>query len=268
MSNVELYQQEFIRFREQLRSYLYRLVAHKEVAEDLTQDTYIRAFQKLDGFKGDSSFKTWTFAIATNLAKDHHRFNERWGENWMDLVRDAHVADPSLFERKKSIVENSPHVKFVLSEHLNYCFNCTSKTLLPHQQVCLWLKEVYDFKITEIMLITDLSEGKVKHAISDARKHLTRIFEKKCALINQEGTCSQCTGLNKMYNPKQNEQEEANKLKMVKEREKYNHEKLLDLRLQLVKGIDPYNGMSFELHNYLIENSPDWAKHQSKLKER
>ena len=175
---------EFVAFKAQLLSYLYRLTANKQDAEDLAHDTFIKVFENIDKFRHESTFKTWVFAIATNLAKDHKRVQLRWGEDWMDLVRDAHVESPELFAKKASIVENSPHGKFVLSEHLNYCFNCTVKTLLLHEQICLWLKEVYDFRISEIVLITGFSEGKVKHALADARNHMMRIFEKKCALVN------------------------------------------------------------------------------------
>ena len=262
MSTKNQYQKEFIQFRAQLKSYLFRLSASKEDAEDLLQDTYIKAFDKIDSFKRKSSFKTWVFSIATNLAKDNFRVKERWGENWMDLVRDAHVADPKLFAKKREVLENSAESKFVISEHLNYCFNCTSKTLLLNEQICLWLKETYQFKVSEIMLITNLSEGKVKHAVADARKHLTRIFKSKCALINKNGTCSQCTGLNKMYNPEQDEHIEANKIKMVKETKNKNYDQLLELRLEVVKNLDPLSGKTTGLHHYLIKNSPAWAKGQ------
>ena len=257
------YQEAFIAFRSQLKSYLFRLSASKEDSEDILQDTYIKTFDKIETFNGKSSFKTWVFSIATNLARDNFRVKERWGENWMDLVRDAHVADPKLFARKRAILESTPEGKFVISEHLNYCFNCTTKTLLLNEQVCLWLKEVYDFKVSEIMLITNLTEGKVKHAIADARKNLTRIFKSKCALINKKGTCSQCTGLNKMYNPEQDEHIAANKIKMVKEQKSKNYEQLLDLRLALVKNVDPLSGSTSSLHHYLIQNSPEWAKNKS-----
>lgn len=263
---IEGYKKEFTSFQNQLKSYVYRLVAHRQETEDIVQDTYIRAFDNIASFKGNSSFKTWVFAIATNLTKDNLRARERWGEDWMDLVRDAHVANPALFAKKKEIIDNSPTCKFVLSEHLNYCFNCTSKTLLLKQQICLWLKEVYGFRISEIMLIVDLSEGKVKHAIADAREAMGRIFEKKCVLVNKKGTCSQCTGLNSMYNPQQDAHIEANKVKMVKEQRGKNYEQLLDLRLQLVKSIDPLEGEGIDLHNYLIENSPAWAKQQKATK--
>lgn len=260
MANDAQYQQEFLAFSGQLKSYLFRISASKQDAEDLLQDTYLKVFDKIDSFQGKSSFKTWVFSIATNLARDTFRVQERWGENWMDLVKDAHVADPKLFAKKREILESSTEGKFILSEHLNYCFNCTSKTLLLNEQICVWLKEVYEFKVSEIMQITGLSEGKVKHAIADARKNLIRIFKSKCALINKKGTCSQCTGLNKMYNPDQDAHIEANKMKMVKEQTKSNYEQLLDLRLELVKSIDPLSGKTSSLHHYLLQNSPDWAK--------
>lgn len=266
MSSIDKYQAEFLEFQGQLKSYLFRLSASKQDAEDLAQDTFLKVMERLHQFAENSSFKTWVFAVATNLAKDNHRVRQRWGTNWMDLVRDAHVQDPALFAKKQKVLQSDPEGQFILSEHLNYCFNCTTKTLLLEQQICLWLKEVYGFKVSDIQLITDLTEGKVKHSIADARKALADIFEKKCALINKKGTCSQCTGLNQMYNPKQDAHVEANKVKMVKEQAQKNHQQLLDLRLELVESIDPLSGKTKSLHHYLIENSPTWAKQQEAIK--
>lgn len=265
--SVKNYQEEFIAFQDALKSFLYRLVTHRQEAEDLAQETYIKAFQKLDSFNQKSSFKTWVFTIATNLAKDSLRARKRWGEDWMDLVKDAHVENVELRAKKMEVSKNSPHGTFVMKEHLNYCFSCTSKTLLLTNQICLLLKEVYSFSVPEIMLITDLTEGKVKHAIADSRKDLTRIFEKKCALINKEGVCGQCSGLNKIFNPAAETQQEVNRLKIVKEKRNKNYEELLDLRLQMVSALDPLAGESTDLHNYLIENSPSWAEAQKEKKQ-
>lgn len=264
MANKDVYEKEFLGFRDQLRSYIYRLVTHRQDTEDLLQETWIKAFKAIETFQGKSSFKTWVFTIATNLAKDNFRAKDRWGENWMDLVKDAHVANPQLMKKKFEIASTSPHGTFVMHEHLNYCFNCVSKTLLLTNQICLLLKEVYGFKIAEIMSITGLTEGKVKHAIADSRKDLTRIFKHKCALINKEGMCSQCTGLNNIFNPDQEAQVEANKLKIVKEQHGKNYDELLSLRLAMIESIDPLKGEGIDLHNYLIENSPNWAKQQLK----
>lgn len=262
MTNISTYEKEFISFQKELKTYIYRLVTHKQEAEDIVQETFLKVNKKLETFQGKSTFKTWVFSIATNLAKDSLRARQRWGEDWMELVKDAHVADKELFKKKFEIAENSEHGKFVIREHISYCLNCVSKTLLLTNQICLLLKEMFDFQVNEIMLITGMTEGKVKHAIADARKDMTRIFEKKCALINKEGICHQCTGLNKRFNPEQDTQIEANKIKMVKEAQNKNYEELLELRLQLAKSINPLEAEGTDLHNYLLENSPRWAKIQ------
>lgn len=266
MSDLENYRVEFVSFQNELRSFIYRLVTHRQETEDIAQEVYLKAFNNINSFRGTSSFKAWVFTIAANLAKDSLRARQRWGEDWMELVKDAHVEDRDLFQKKMDIGQNSEHGKFVIREHINYCFNCVSKTLLLTNQICLLLKEVYDFKIAEIMLIMGLTEGKVKHAIADARSDMNRIFKKRCALINKEGICHQCTGLNKRFNPEQDAHIEANKVKMVRESRNENYEQMLNLRLQLAKSIDPLNAEGVDLHNYLIENSPMWAKKQlSKL---
>lgn len=262
MTQAEKYQQEFIAFQKELKSFIYRIVTHRQEADDITQETYIRAFNNLSSFKENSSFKTWTFAIATNLAKDNLKARERWGENWLDLARDANLENEQVNEKKYDVARSSEYGKFEIREHINFCFNCITKTLLLTNQVCLLLKEVYDFKVTEIMTITGLTEGKVKHALAEARQDMARIFEKRCALINKEGICHQCTGLNSRFNPQQDSQIERNKIKMVKEAREKNFKQLLKLRFQLVKSIDPLNAEGTEIHNFLIENSPGWAKSQ------
>ncbi len=254
---------EFVSFEAELKSFIYRMVTHKQETEDIFQDTFIKSFDKIESFKAKSSFKTWVFTIATNLAKDSLKARQRWGEDWMELVKDAHVENKDLLQRKFEVAKTSEHGKFVIKEHINYCLTCVNKTLTLTKQICLLLKEVYGFKVNEIMLITDMSEGKVKHALADSRKDMTRIFKNKCALINKEGICHQCTGLNKRFNPEQDTQAEINKIAMVKESRKKNFEELLDLRFHLARGVDPLNGEGIDLHNYLLENSPAWAKSQS-----
>lgn len=263
MTNLESYQQQFISFQKELNSFIFRLVANREDTEDIAQETYIKAFKNIQTFQGNASFKTWTFTIAANLAKDKLKAKGSWGEHWLDLSRDAHMEDPGLMQKKFEIARTSAHGAFEIREHINFCFGCINKTLLLTNQICLLLKEVYDFKISEIMLITGLNEGKVKHAIADARKDMNRIFEKRCALINKEGICHQCTGLNSKFNPEQDAQIEANKIKMVKEAGNENYEQLLNLRLQLVKSINPLEAAGTDLHSYLIENVPAWAEQQT-----
>jgi len=56
------------RYSRTIHSLIVRIIPSKEDAEELTQDTFLKAFHKLDTFKGDCSFSTWLFRIAYNTA--------------------------------------------------------------------------------------------------------------------------------------------------------------------------------------------------------
>lgn len=251
------YQKEYISFQDELKSFIYRLVTNKQDTEDIVQETYIKAAKNIESFRGDSTFKTWVFAIATNYAKNFLKDKKRWHEDYQDNCRTATYASKEIQQTMFEITQNSPQGKYVLKEHLDYCFTCMSKTLSLEEQVCLMLKEMYGFKVKEIMQITQLSEGKVKHALADSRKRMINIFEGRCSLIGKQGACYQCTELNGMFNPQQDAEAEARKLKLVKEKSKANYEQLFDLRLELVKGIDPIKAEGFDFHNYMLENLPE-----------
>lgn len=61
----------------------------RQDAEDVVQETFVRAFGSIDGFRGDSSLRTWLFTIARRLVLDHRRADRRRGEQVE--VQDADV---------------------------------------------------------------------------------------------------------------------------------------------------------------------------------
>lgn len=258
--DIQTYQNQFVEFQPSLTSYIYRLVAHHQNTEDIAQETYIKAFKNIGSFRGESSFKTWVFAIATNLSKDFLKKQARWKEDYQDQCRTATYASTEIQATMANIAQNSPQGKFELQEHIDYCFTCMAKTLMLEEQICLILKEVYEFKVSEIQTIAGLSKGQVKYGLTNARARLRQIFDNRCSLINKTGACHQCSELNGMLNPQQAFAAEAARLKMIKEKGKNNYEQLLELRLHLVKNIDPINAQGFDLHNYMLENVPNHIK--------
>lgn len=253
-------QNQFEFFQAELSAYIFRLVTHRELTEDVVQDTFLKVIDKLETFEGKSSFKTWVFTIATNIAKNHLQKKNRWETNYQDYGAMLHVQSKEHWTQFNQVFESTPDQQYDLKEHLAYCFNCINKTLIIEQQICLLLKEVYDFKVNEIIQITDLSEGKVKHALANARKNMTKIFDNRCAFVNQKGVCHQCTELTGMLNPAQDVHQIANELKLVKKGKTVSQEKLLELRLELIKVIDPLQSNDTEVNIYMLENLETWVK--------
>jgi RNA polymerase sigma-70 factor (ECF subfamily) len=64
-------------FQRPLAQYLYRFVFRQDTALDLTQETFVKAFQNLHRYDNARPFSTWLFSIASNLAKDHLRKHSR-----------------------------------------------------------------------------------------------------------------------------------------------------------------------------------------------
>ncbi len=254
--NHKTFEKDFLEFKNELLSFIYRMVTNRQDAEDIVQDTYIKASSQLDRYDEEkASLKTWVFTISLNTARNHLSKMKRWGENDLTTCENLHSNSPDMMAEIGEVFQSRPDARFEMKEHLDYCFTCITKTLDLTQQVCLLLKEVYSFKQKEIEAITGLSEGKVKHGIADARKNMKRIFRHRCALINKEGVCNQCTALNGIFNPEQDAHIKANELKLSTTEEP---EELLDIRLKLVQSVDPLNGAS-GLHTFFLENIPDWV---------
>lgn len=87
LSLAELWQQ----YAERLFYYLYRLTGQRELAEDLMQETYVRALQYIRRAAGridPATAKAWLFQIAANLAADHFRRTRRF--RWLPFIGERH----------------------------------------------------------------------------------------------------------------------------------------------------------------------------------
>ena len=252
---IEDFTAEFENIRPQLKSYILRMTASVQDTEDIVQDTWIKGSSNIASFKGESSIKTWIFSIASNLAIDNLRKKKRWTENVTDICKEAAMKNPVHFQEAMKIIETSEYAKFEIREHIAFCFLCIAKSLPLEQHLCLLLKEIHDFKIKEIALILQTSDALVKYHLHTARQKMIEIFEGRCALINQEGVCHQCTEINGIFNPKQNEQEELMKIKMAREAGKSGSERLFDLRMEVLREIDPFNSNAHELQLHHLEHN-------------
>ena len=246
---------EFETFQGELRSFILRMTASVQDAEDIVQDTYLKAHSKIATFRGESSLKTWVFSIASNLAKDLLRSKKRWPETVTDICRAEALQNKQFFQEALQIRETSPQGKFEIKEHIAFCFTCISKSLPLEQHLALLLKEVYGFKVNEIAQIMDETDAMVKYYLHASRNRMIDIFDQRCSLINKTGICYQCTELNGIYNPKQKAQEELVKIEMAREAENKTKDKLFDLRMKILQELDPFESGAAELELHHLEHN-------------
>jgi RNA polymerase sigma-70 factor, ECF subfamily len=156
------------RYQDRLYPTVLRLVGSAEDAEDVLQDTFVRAFEKLDQFQGDSSFYTWIYRIAVNLALSGYRrrrarslirprFNRRacvGHEDPPDLSPDS---DPTIpLER----VEREKIVEAALNK------------LGPEHRAVVVLKDFDGHRYEEISAILNVPVGTVRSRLHRARSEL------------------------------------------------------------------------------------------------
>lgn len=231
--------------RRPLFSFIYRMVTHREDAEDLTQDTLARVSQRLGRFRLESRFKTWVFAIATHLCLDHLRAKRRWRlEAQLIGELDADSCPESLASLEACV--SAPEFRFEIREHVAFCFSCVSRTLEPQAQAALMLREVFGFTNEEGAAIMQFSEPVFRHTLADARATMAAGFEGLCQLINKTGACWQCASLRE-FTPQANRGADLVQIEL-RPGVTVSAEALLDARLSVVRAVELGFGATDPLH--------------------
>lgn len=147
--DINAFQELFIGFQAQLKSYLYRLLANRNDAEDILHYTFIKAFDKLSTFKGESSLKTWVFQIATHLAYNYLNRQKRWTADVSEQAKKLVLENEALRARIGQVHESAADARYDMKEHIDTCFTCIGKNLPIENQIAVLLKDVYDFSVAE-----------------------------------------------------------------------------------------------------------------------
>ncbi|MFB8003526.1 sigma-70 family RNA polymerase sigma factor [Nocardia sp. NPDC056000] len=182
--------------RRELLAHCYRMVGSVHEAEDLVQETYIRAWRAYRKFEHRSSTRTWLYAIATNVCLDaltDHRHRvlpsglggpyrgpttppdpDSTGEfAWLQPFPDALLTPPA----------NNPETLVIDRESLRLALVASLQHLPPQQRAILMLREVLAFSTAETAQILGTTRASVKSGLQRARTRLAELHSTPTDLI-------------------------------------------------------------------------------------
>ncbi len=155
----------FEQFHAPILNYLHRMVSDRALAEDLTQDTFIKAYKSLPKTKSDLAFKAWLYRIATNTAISHMRRGKI--VKWLPMIGDREHGD----ERLDRSVTRQTDISHALDQ------------LPKHYASVLLLRHYQGLSLAETAEALDITENAAKLRLFRARKAFAQIYG-----VTPEGT--------------------------------------------------------------------------------
>ena len=152
-------------------SLAFRMVGNREDAADLAQEAFLKAWQGLPKFQGDSSFSTWVYRLTTNVCIDFLRKQKRRRDiqpvSSLD-DEDSNAPEPADFSK-------DPH-RQVEERERSEALGRALQALPDQQRQILVLRELNGLSYQEISQLLDLDLGTVKSRIARSRLALRKIL--------------------------------------------------------------------------------------------
>jgi RNA polymerase sigma-70 factor (ECF subfamily) len=155
---------------------LYRLTENSEEARDLTQETFLRAFQNIGHFRGEADLRTWIYRIAINQARNRWRWwRRRHRDSTVSLDTTASNRQPllAILEAERS---RDPEQE-TLAHERERALRVALQTLGRAYRETVVLRDIEGFSYEEIATTLGISLGTVKSRLARGRQELRRILQ-------------------------------------------------------------------------------------------
>ena len=156
---------------------LYRLTENREEARDLTQETFLRAFQSIAHFRGESDLKTWIYRIAINQARNRWRW-------WRRRKREVTVSLDSTEDAERQPLAATLKCQALPNPEQNTLANeregalrAALKGLRRVYREAVVLRDIEGMAYEEIATALDINVGTVKSRLARGRQELRRKLE-------------------------------------------------------------------------------------------
>lgn len=174
-------------YRRELHLHCYRLMGSLDDAEDLVQETMLRAWQRYASFTGAASLRTWLYTIATNVCLDALRKRAR---RTLPTAASpvANPRDPTPPPTAEALwlqpypdswlagAMDNPEARYARRESVSLAFLTALQLLPPRQRAILILADVLDWRASEIAQLLATSVSAVNNALHRARATLAKHY--------------------------------------------------------------------------------------------
>ena len=165
------------RYERPVFSLVFRMVRDRELAEDLTQDTFVKVLSHLERYRPDFKFSSWLFKIANNVAIDHLR-RRQLDTVSIDGSPHAITSDAVESTRFELVDQNESALDEMEAKELGTEIERAIAGLRPEYRSCILLRHVEGRSYEEIASTLDLPLGTVKTYIHRARHELRQALER------------------------------------------------------------------------------------------
>ncbi len=184
-NNKEVFNQLYLDNQPKVYRLALSLAGNAHDAEDITQEVFFRAFRAYDSFRNDSSFFTWIYRIALNVASDHmkHRtklpiyaLTEDHGFALEDIVDPNPASNP-----ENELLADQARVK---------CLHCLTECMPPDQRKVFCLAVIIGLPHKQVSEILDISIPSAKTTLHRAKKRWSGYMENRCQFIKKTNPCT------------------------------------------------------------------------------
>lgn len=168
--DTEAYSELITRYQKKIYALVYNMTSHRQDAEDLVQDVFVKAYASLKHFQGNSSFYTWVYRIAVNRTINFLKKRSRRAGVSLDDMDQGVERDPAYVELS---ARESPVRDAGLAE-LQVRLNKALLTLSEKHRAVVVMHDIQGLPHEEIAKVLGCSEGTVRSRLFYARQHLQR----------------------------------------------------------------------------------------------
>lgn len=168
------------RHRTKIFGITHALLRNRADAEEITQDTFIRAHRGLARFRGDASLGTWLYRIAVNLARNRYwYFFRRHRQDTLSLDGPMAHDATATFADLLTGPERDPAQESIADEFGAIMNRCMRRLDAPHREILI-LRNIREHTYEEIAVRLGINVGTVKSRIARARNRLRAVLSEVC----------------------------------------------------------------------------------------